>query len=98
MLSTVDPTEFFTALSDRTRLRLLNLLRGGEVCVCDLVDGVGAPQPTISRHLGILRRSGLVACRREGLWMHYRLAEGAAELLEDVFECLSRMSSRCPEF
>ncbi|MFN0006503.1 MAG: ArsR/SmtB family transcription factor [Planctomycetota bacterium] len=94
----LDPSALFAALSDRTRLRLLNLLRGGERCVCDLVDGVGAPQPTVSRHLALLRRAGLVRTRRDGLWVHYRLAEGAEALLLRLFECLSECSSECPEF
>jgi ArsR family transcriptional regulator len=93
-----DPSEVFAALSDRTRLRLLNLMRAGEVCVCDLVDGVDAPQPTVSRHLAVLRRAGFVAVRRDGLWAHYRLADGAAELLERLFECLRDCSAHCPEF
>lgn len=93
-----DPSEIFGALSDRTRLRLLNLLRGGEVCVCDLVDGVDAPQPTVSRHLAVLRGAGLVAVRKEGLWSHYRLAEGAEGLLEGLFDCLREGSADCPEF
>ena len=96
--ATLDPTELFGALSDRTRLRVLNLLRSGEHCVCDLVDGVGAPQPTISRHLALLRRAGLVRARRDGLWMHYRLAEGTEELLVKLFECLSECSADCAEF
>jgi ArsR family transcriptional regulator len=96
--ATLDPAELFAALSDRTRLRLLNLLRGGERCVCDLVDGVAAPQPTVSRHLALLRLAGLVRARKEGLWMHYRLAEGAEALLERLFECLSQGSADCPDF
>ena len=96
--ATHDPSEIFTALSDRTRLRLLNLLRAGEVCVCDLVEGVGAPQPTVSRHLAVLRGAGLVRARKEGLWAHYGLAEGAEHLLKRLFECLSECSAHCPEF
>jgi ArsR family transcriptional regulator len=70
----------FRAFSDPTRLRLLALLHRaeqegvGEVCVCDLVDVLDSPQPTVSRHLGLLRRLGLVVCRKEGAWSHYRLA------------------------
>lgn len=94
----IDPSDVFAALSDRTRLRLLNLLRPGEVCVCDLVDGVGAPQPTVSRHLGLLRRAGLVRVRKEGLWSHYQLAEGASELLERLFQAIGECSAPCPEF
>ena len=64
----------FKALADRTRLRLLNLLAAGEVCVCFFVEVLGESQPKISRHLAYLRRAGVVAARREGKWMHYRVA------------------------
>ena len=65
----------FKALADRTRLRLLNLMAGaGEVCVCFFVEVLGTNQPKISRHLAYLRRAGVVAARREGKWMHYRVA------------------------
>src|ERR1051326_5405177 len=63
----------FRALADRTRLRLLNLLAAGEVCVCFFVEVLGESQPKISRHLAYLRRAGVVAARREGKWMHYRV-------------------------
>ncbi|HVT44903.1 MAG TPA: metalloregulator ArsR/SmtB family transcription factor [Thermoanaerobaculia bacterium] len=65
---------FFQALADRTRLRLLHLMRGGEVCVCFFVEVLGEPQPKISRHLGHLRKAGLVTARRDGKWIHYGLA------------------------
>ncbi|HEV2720840.1 MAG TPA: metalloregulator ArsR/SmtB family transcription factor [Thermoanaerobaculia bacterium] len=65
------------ALGDKTRLRLLNLLAGGELCVCYLVEILGESQPKISRHLGTLRHAGVVAARREGKWMHYRLVRPA---------------------
>jgi len=65
----------FRALADRTRLRLLNLLAAGEVCVCFFVEVLGESQPKISRHLAYLRRAGVVAARRDGKWMHYRIAE-----------------------
>ena len=64
----------FRALADRTRLRLLNLLAAGEVCVCFFVEVLGESQPKISRHLAYLRRAGVVAARREGKWMHYRVS------------------------
>ena len=70
----------FQALADGTRLRLLNLMAGGEVCVCFLVDVLGESQPKISRHLAYLRRAGLVQARRDGKWMHYSLAEPAGEV------------------
>lgn len=65
----------FQALGDVTRLRILGLLLTGEVCVCDLYESLKISQPKASRHLAYLRRAGLVATRREGLWVHYRLAE-----------------------
>lgn len=64
----------FSALSDRTRLRLLNLIGDDEVCVCFFVEALQTNQPKISRHLAFLRRAGLVRARREGKWMHYRIA------------------------
>ena len=64
----------FRALADQTRLRILTLLASGEVCVCNIHGALGIPQPTASRHLAYLRRTGLVGTRRDGLWIHYRLA------------------------
>lgn len=64
----------FKALADITRLRILGLLLAGEVCVCDIHDSLALPQPKVSRHLAYLRRAGLVEARKEGLWVHYRLA------------------------
>jgi len=79
---------FFRALADRTRLRLINLLSCGEVCVCFFVEILGTNQPKISRHLAYLRRAGIVAARRDGKWMHYRLVdppdEYAVQVLRDV--------------
>jgi ArsR family transcriptional regulator len=71
--ATFDMPRMFAALSDRTRLRLLNLMRDREVCVCYFVDILGQSQPKISRHLAYLRRAGIVSARREGKWMHYRI-------------------------
>lgn len=64
----------FKALADTTRLRILGLLLTGEVCVCHIHESLRIPQPKASRHLAYLRKAGLVEARREGLWMHYRLA------------------------
>ena len=64
----------FQALADRTRLRLLNLMSEGEVCVCFFVEVLDQPQPKISRHLALLRKAGLVSARREAKWMHYSIA------------------------
>jgi ArsR family transcriptional regulator, arsenate/arsenite/antimonite-responsive transcriptional repressor len=76
----------YRALSDETRLRILALLRDGEVCVCHIHGGLDLPQPTISRHLAYLRRSGLVHARRDGIWMHYRLAQPASPVVREVLQ------------
>src|SRR5437764_13794512 len=78
----------FRALADRTRLRLLNLMGADEVCVCFFVEVLKMGQPKISRHLAYLRRASLVAARREGKWMHYRVSvppdEHAARIFAEV--------------
>ena len=88
-----DKELFFRALADRTRLRLLNLLRGDEVCVCFFVEILKTNQPKISRHLAYLRRAGIVGARRQGQWIHYRVAEpadaDAARVLKDVMSWLA---------
>ena len=61
--------ELFKAFADPVRLRLLNLLAEGEVCVCHLHEALGLPQSTVSRHLAYLRKRGLVVGRKEGLWV-----------------------------
>lgn len=80
--------ELFKAFADPVRLRLLNLLLGGEVCVCHLHDALDLPQSTVSRHLAYLRRRGLVVGRKEGLWVHYRLARPVGELHRMLIGCL----------
>ena len=88
-----DLVTLFQALGDRTRLRLLNLLAAGEICVCYFIDVLDDPQPKISRHLAYLRRAGLAAARRDGKWMHYSLARpsspAAARVLDATLEELA---------
>ena len=89
---TYDLALLFAALSDRTRLRLLNLMNGREVCVCYFVEILGQSQPKISRHLAYLRKAGIVAARREGKWMHYRIVppqhQGATKILREMLVVL----------
>jgi ArsR family transcriptional regulator len=73
----LDLAGLFAALADKTRLRLLNLMAGQEVCVCHFVAILGQSQPKISRHLAYLRKAGVVAARREGKWMHYSICATA---------------------
>jgi ArsR family transcriptional regulator len=106
-----DLVPLLAALADRTRLRLLNLIAGREVCVCYLVEILRQGQPKISRHLAYLRKAGVVAARREGKWMHYRVERpqdaAAVSILFAVFESfksdremqsdLSRLTRACCE-
>jgi ArsR family transcriptional regulator len=86
--SSFDMERFYLAFGDTTRLRLLNLMGDQELCVCYFVEILGQPQPKISRHLAYLRSAGLVSARREGTWMHYRIAipehAGAAAILRET--------------
>lgn len=83
---------FFMALADKTRLRLLNLMREGEVCVCFFTEVLGESQPKISRHLAYLRSAGVVEARRDGKWMHYRIVRptdsGKADVLDEILRWL----------
>ena len=85
-----ESTRLLKAFTDPVRLRLLNLLSGEreEVCVCHLHEALGLPQPTVSRHLAYLRTHGLVVGRKEGLWVHYRLARPKAGLQRILLGCL----------
>lgn len=99
----------FRALADPTRLRLLNLIGNREICVCYFVGILRINQPKVSRHLAYLRRAGVVAARREGKWMHYRLAvpkdRAVAAILHETLKHLrakpemrrdiARLSSAC---
>ena len=93
----ISADRMFRAFSDRTRLRILHLLLEGELCVCDIVRVLDLPQPNISRHLAYLRKAGLVLARKEGLWMHYRLAAARAGLHAGLLECLKNCFQTVPE-
>ena len=85
------PDEFFAALADPTRRRILALLHeGGERCVCVLYETLDLPQPKVSRHLGVLRAAGIVATRREGLWIHYRIHPDLPDWARDVLAALEQ--------
>ncbi len=87
----------FKALADPTRLRVISLLMQGEVCVCHLHESLQIPQPKTSRHLAYLKRAGLVADRKSGQWVYYRLSEPANELvgtlMAAVTHCLTHVST-----
>ncbi len=89
--------EAFRAFADPTRLRILGLLAGGEICVCNIHEALGIPQPTASRHLAYLRKKRMVITRKNGLWVHYQLAplDDAVTrvLMSAVTHCLSHCES-----
>lgn len=85
------------AVADRTRLRILLLLSGGERCVCDIVDGLELPQPKVSRHLATLRAAGLVRSRVHANWRHYSLAEPESDFHRKLIDCVLCCVSCIPE-
>lgn len=90
--------EIYECLCDRTRLRLLHLLLRGPLCVCHFQDVLGEPQVKISKHLGYLRRRGLVTARREGNWMIYALPKKRPRELRANLACLQDCVREQPVF
>jgi ArsR family transcriptional regulator len=89
MFSDMEKTaEILKALSDPTRLRIVSLLRHGELCVCDLTEALQIPQSTVSRHLASLKNAGWVKARRSGKWMHYLLLDESPSLQARVADIL----------
>jgi len=88
-----ETARFFHALSDPTRLRIVELLRHGERCVCDLTDAADAAQSRLSFHLKVLKDAGLLADRREGRWVYYQLRQ---EALDRVSAALASFEPHAP--
>jgi ArsR family transcriptional regulator len=87
----------FRAFSDRTRLRILHLLQGGEMCVGDLVSVLKLEQPSVSRHLAYLRKAGLVAVRKAKMWSYYSLAPAEVAFHQKLLECLACCFTEVPQ-
>lgn len=100
--------ESFKALSDATRLRILNLLSHGELCVCDIISILELPQSTISRHLSTLKVSRFILAHKQGLWHYYKInkrsevAENFLAILEKLWnhdsifsEDIDKLNSKC---
>jgi ArsR family transcriptional regulator len=88
----------YKALADENRLRIMNLLRRGELCVCKITEILSMPQSRASRHLACLKNAGLVHDRREGLWIHYSLVDSSSPLHEKILETLDHLSDESPLF
>jgi ArsR family transcriptional regulator len=84
---------FYAALADENRLRLIHLMKGGEICVCHLQGALHTNQPKISRHLAYLRKAGLVEARHDGKWTHYRLKTPGGKLEKILSETLVHLRS-----
>ena len=86
--------ELFHALSDETRLEIVDMLRSGERCVCDLTDALDAAQSRLSFHLKVLKDAGIVRDRREGRWVHYELDREAFDEMEALIAGMKPSASR----
>jgi ArsR family transcriptional regulator len=87
----------FRAFSDPTRLRILHLLAGGELCVGDLVTVLNVPQPTASRHLAYLRKAGLISAKKKSYWTFYALAPARSAFHRKLLECVDTCFRDVPE-
>ena len=87
--------EIFKAMADPCRLKILSLLREGELCVCEIMVAVDRPQSSTSHHLSILKDAGLIKERKDGRWSRYRLSEGAVIEMLNLVKLVT--SSHAPE-
>jgi len=90
--------QIYRCFCELPRLRILNLLRHGPLCVCHLQEILQEPQVKISKHLAYLRTSGLVECRRRANWSIYSLASRPSAILEQNLKCLQDLQSEDPVF
>lgn len=86
-----DIVRFHEALSDPLRVRLMRLLMERELCVCELVESTRQPQYKVSRHLGILKKAGLLHDWRDGKWIHYEISPSISPLLKEVLQVLRKV-------
>lgn len=87
--------EAFKAFADPTRLRILGLLAGREICVCNIHECLGITQPMASRHLAYLRKRGLVRTRKDGLWVHYALAPLEEPVMRVLMSAVTHVLCHC---
>ena len=85
----------FKALSDETRLKIVDMLSCGELCACDILKSFHITQPTLSYHMKILSECGIVNADRQGAWMHYTLNEAATKSISDFWQLLSSSKENC---
>lgn len=90
-------TDLYRVFSDPVRRRALRLLARGPLCVCDIVDALRLPQPTVSRHLATLSACGLVRMEKRGRWRHYALAPAGGALSRRLLESLAHERGAGPD-
>ena len=82
-----DNAAVLKSLADPTRLKIIYLLKNGELCVCQILEAIDKTQSTISHHLNIMKKEGVLSARKEGKWIYYKLAnENIIDSLEEIFE------------
>ena len=81
-----DIADIFKALSDSRRVQIIKLLQGGEKCACELIEKMGMPQSTLSYHMKILCRSGIVKARESGKWTYYRVSQTGSKRAIEVIQ------------
>ena len=82
-----ETSEILKAFSDPTRLKILYLLKYGELCACEIISALDKPQPTVSHHLNVLKNAGLLKCRKDGVWIYYTLANPQiTEIIKEIVE------------
>lgn len=89
MLSNGDSAIIFKALSDETRLKIIGLVSGTELCACDILEEFEISQPTLSYHMKILTDSGLINARKDGAWMRYTLNTELVTSLQDYLKLIT---------
>lgn len=88
VLNVANLDELFKGFADPTRIRILNVLAAGELCVCDIHEILDLPQPLVSRNLGRLRNAGLVEVERDSQFAHYRLAAAGNIVHRNLVNCV----------
>ena len=91
----IDNSLLFKALSDTNRLMIIDMLSCGEMCACDILEGLGITQPTLSHHMKILCDCGLVSGRKDGKWMHYSINATTVEQLKEFLALLMSKKDNC---
>ncbi len=85
----------FKALSDETRLKIIDMLSCGELCACDILKHLNITQPTLSYHMKMLSECGIVNADRQGAWMHYTLEEATTKSISEFWQLLSSSKENC---